>query len=94
MDKDPGLGPGSSVQLGGEQPTHTTPSENRNDRTALLVARDHGQELMSTAASRDAVVLGWWLHREADIALATPGITLLANCCPTPRVALAYISSM
>lgn len=44
-------------------------------RTALLIARDHGQELMAGAFSRDAIALGWWLHREADIALTTPGMS-------------------
>jgi len=44
-------------------------------RVALLIARDHGQELMASAYSRDAIALGWWLHREADIALTTPGLS-------------------
>lgn len=42
---------------------------------ALRIARDHGQELMASAASRDAIALGWWLRREADIALETPGMS-------------------
>jgi hypothetical protein len=44
-------------------------------RTALLIARDHGQELMASASSRDAIALGWWIHREADIALETPSLS-------------------
>ncbi len=44
-------------------------------RTALEIARAHGQELMASASSRDAIALGWWLHREADIALETPGLS-------------------
>lgn len=68
-------------------------------RTALSIARDHGQEIMASASSRDAIALGWWLHREADIALETPGLSpaLIARavkCCRHLALAVMEIERL